>query len=205
MHIEFLLEEASAEIVLGEIVPKILGGNVTFRFINLRGKQRLLKHLPNRLKGYRNILEIHKDWRIVVLVDEDRENCEILKEKLEQFAYDANLSTPARTETFQVLNRIAVEELEAWFFGDIDALRNNHPRVSENLTQRKSYRNPDAIKGGTWEALERVLTNAGYYKKGFTSKIEVARKIAPYMNPDKNCSQSFQVFKNGLMLLAEQE
>jgi hypothetical protein len=31
------------------------------------------------------------------------------------------------------LNRIAVEELEAWFFGDIEALRAVYPKLSATL------------------------------------------------------------------------
>ena len=51
MHIEFLIEEASAEIVLTEIVPKILGDEVTFKIHDFRGKVNLLNKLPQRMKG----------------------------------------------------------------------------------------------------------------------------------------------------------
>lgn len=198
MHIEFLLEETSAEIVLTEIVPKIVGEEITFRMLNFRGKHNLLKNLPDRLKGYKAILEAQEDWRIVVLIDEDREDCQKLKQKLEEYVQNAGLATPSISDNFRVLNRIAVEEIEAWFFGDINALRNQHHRVSPNLTKQATYRNPDTIKGGTWEALERVLSNAGYYTKGFMSKTEIARNIAPFMNPEQNTSKSFQIFRDGL-------
>ncbi len=200
MHIEFLIEEASAEIVLTEIVPKILGDEVTFKVHDFRGKTNLLKKLPDRMKGYYNLLKYQEDWRIVVLIDEDRQNCQDLKQKLEDIAIQEGFSTSSTSKSFQVLNRIAVEELEAWFFGDIDALRKNYPKVPQNLTKRASYRNPDEIKGGTWEALDRVLSSAGYYTKGFMPKTEVARNIAPFINPDLNSSKSFQVFRDGLKL-----
>ncbi len=200
MHIEFLIEEASAEIVLTEIVPKILGDEVTFKVHDFRGKTNLLNKLPQRMKGYYNLLKYQEDWRIVVLIDEDRQNCLELKKQLEDIAIQEGLSTHSISESFQVLNRIAVEELEAWFFGDIDSLRTNYPRVPSNLTKRASYRDPDEIKGGTWEALERILSSAGYYTKGFMPKTEVARNIAPFMNPELNTSKSFQVFRDGLKL-----
>lgn len=203
MHIEFLLEEASAEIVLNEIVPKIIGSDVTFRIHDLQGKHKLLKNLPNRMKGYSSILKTHEDWRVVVLIDEDREDCEELKQKLEDFVKDAGLTTPSMSKNFKVLNRIVVEEIEAWFFGDLNALRETYPKVSSNLTKREAYRNPDEIKGGTWEALERVLSNAGYYAKGYFPKTEVARNIAPFMNPEINTSKSFQVFRDGLKLFLD--
>lgn len=113
MHIEFLIEEASAEIVLTEIVPKILGDEVTFKVHDFRGKTNLLKKLPDRMKGYYNLLKYQEDWRIVVLIDEDRQNCQDLKQKLEDIASQEGLSTPSKSENFKVLNRIAVEELEA--------------------------------------------------------------------------------------------
>ena len=198
MNIEFLLEEESAEAALHNLLPKILPSNVTFRFHNFRGKQNLLAQLPKRLRGYHQWLP--PDWRIVVLVDEDREDCQLLKARLEKIAADAGLQIKSQRRNFQILNRIAVEELEAWFFGDIVALNAAYPKTPVTLSQQKNYREPDAIKGGTWEALERVLQTAGYYLGGLP-KIEVARKVSQFMEPERNRSRSFQVFKEGLLEL----
>ncbi len=87
--------------------------------------------------------------------------------------------------------------MEAWFFGDIEALRGAYPRVSKSLQYQRKYRDPDAIKGGTAEALERLLIRTGYYT-GKLPKIEVAQNIGPYMDPNRNRSKSFQVFVEGL-------
>ncbi|MGC2238272.1 MAG: DUF4276 family protein [Pyrinomonadaceae bacterium] len=203
MHIEILVEEASAEIVLNEIMPKIIGDDATFKIHDFRGKSNLIKKLPDRMRGYSSILRDQKDWRIVVLIDEDRQDCQELKKTLEEIAIQAGLSTRSSSDNFQVLNRIAVEELEAWFFGDIEALRGAYPRVPPSLMQRRSYRNPDEIRGGTYEALERVLSTAGYYSKGFMPKSEVARNIAPFMSSEINSSKSFQVFRDGLKLFLD--
>lgn len=203
MHIEILVEEASSEIVLNEIVPKIVGNEVTFKVHDFRGKHNLIKKLPDRMRGYNSILKSQTDWRIVVLIDEDRQDCQELKQTLEEIAIQAGLTTPSTSDSFQVLNRIAVEELEAWFFGDIGALKGAYPKIPQTLTQRRSYRIPDEIKGGTFEALERVLSAAGYYSKGFMPKTEVARNIAPFMSPDINSSKSFQVFRDGLKLFLD--
>ena len=94
---------------------------------------------------------------------------------------------------FNVVNRIVVEELEAWFFGDVEALRVAYPRVPESLGRRAAYRDPDAIKGGTREALHRVLRNAGYYSN-YLPKIEVARRVSAHMDPARNMSRSFRNF-----------
>ncbi len=63
------------------------------------------------------------------------------------------------------------------------------------------YRDPDAIQGGTAEALGLVLRRAGYFAGGL-AKIEAARVIAPLMIPAENRSRSFQVFRGALAELA---
>jgi hypothetical protein len=93
---------------------------------------------------------------------------------------------------------LAIEELEAWFFGDIAALHAAYPRISLTLSQQAKYRDPDAIRGGTWEALGRLLHS--YYPTGLP-KIEVARAVSALMEPERNRSRSFQVFRKGLLTL----
>ncbi len=196
MHIEFLLEEQSAEAALKTILPKILPDNISFHFHVFEGKHDLLRKLPSRLKGYRSW--IPGDWRIVVLIDEDRQNCQKLKERLERAASEAGFVTKSGAPPdgyFQVMNRLAIEELEAWFFGDITALREAYPRISKTFQYRARYRDPDAIPGGTHEALARLLKT--YYPK-WLPKIMVAQNIAPHMEPSRNISRSFQVFVEGL-------
>ena len=155
--------------------------------------------MPNRLKGYQAWLP--RDWKLVILIDEDREDCLKLKQKLEEMAILSGLITKSscqKNKSFQVLNRIVVEELEAWFFGDVQAICQAYPKVSANLATQQPYRDPDAIKGGTWEALERVLRRAGYHQGGL-EKYKASSEISKYMNPELNRSKSFQVFYRGLL------
>ena len=102
-----------------------------------------------------------------------------------------------------MINRIAIQELEAWYFGDWDAVRAAYPRVSETVPRRTGYRDPDAIAGGTWEAFERVLQRSGYFAGGLR-KIQAARSIAPHVDPVRNTSHSFQVFRDALLELASE-
>lgn len=199
MHLEFLVEEASLESALTQIVPKILPSTVTYKIHAFRGKTDLLAKLPNRLKGYQAWLP--PDWKIVILIDEDREDCLKLKQQLEIMAISSGLITKSscqKDKSFQVLNRIVVEELEAWFFGDVEAICQAYPKVSPNLANQQPYRDPDAIKGGTWEALERVLKKAGYHPGGL-EKYKASSEISKYMNPKSNRSKSFKVFYEGLL------
>ncbi len=204
MHLEILLEEPSAEEALKIIVPRMVPPEVSFRIHAHLSKADLLGSLEGRLRGYSRWMP--RDWMIVVLVDEDRGDCRELKARLERASQRAGLVSKSRRrggQLFQMLNRIAIEELEAWFFGDIDALRAAYPRVPGTLAARAAYRNPDAIGGGTWEALERVLRNAGYHRGGLP-KIAAAKAISNHMMPERNRSHSFQVFRTGLLEAVQQ-
>lgn len=202
MHLEVLVEELSAEIALGLLVPLIVGPGATVSVHAYQGKRDLLAKLPGRLRGYARWIR-ENDTRVVVLVDEDRQDCRRLKAALERAAADAGLTTKTaarQQEPFFVLNRLAVEELEAWFFGDCDAIRAAYPGVPASLENGRRFRDPDAVAGGTWEQLEKVLQDAGYHPGGL-AKTVAAREIAAHMDPDRNRSTSFRSFREGLRAL----
>jgi len=200
-RVEVLVEEPSSEAALAHLLPRILGP-ISFSVHSHRGKQDLLAKLPGKLQAYGKWLP--PDWRILVVVDGDRGDCRALKRRLEDAASRAGLltrSTTRGTAPWVVANRIAIEELEAWFFGDWAAVQAAYPRVDTGVPRQARYRDPDRISGGTWEALEHVLQGAGYFGSGLP-KIEVARAIAGHMDPAANKSRSFQVFRDALAELA---
>lgn len=184
------------EAFLRAVLPKLLG-NTHFTIHTFRGKDQLLKRLPSRLNGYAKW--IPQDYRIVVLVDRDNEDCKKLKKQLEQMALNAGLATRSQPTDgqFIVINRIVIEELEAWYFGDWQAVQKAYPGVSQFIPVKPRYQDPDAIRGGTWEHFGRVLRRAGYYKNGLR-KIEAAQYIGPYIDPENNRSHSFQCFRDAL-------
>lgn len=201
MHFEFLVEEPSAEAALGELLPRLIGHDATFRIHPHQGKKDLLDSLLGKLRGYSRWLP--SDWRVVVLIDLDSGDCKKVKASLEKQARNARLTTKSSATSRsrpQVLNRIAVEELEAWFFGDVEALCAAYPGVPPTLGAKSGFRDPDKIKGGTWERLEQVLQKAGHFKGGL-AKIAAAREIAKHMRPDRNRSRSFNVFRDGLQAM----
>lgn len=82
---------------------------------------------------------------------------------------------------------------------DNEAIKQAYPRF-----KGKPSKNPDQIKGGTWEKLLRDLQAAGYYSRiDFLPKIEVARKIAACMEPGRNISPSFKIFVSGIKELTQ--
>jgi hypothetical protein len=155
------------------------------------------------LRGYTHGLP--PDWRIVVLVDKDADDCHDLKTELENAASQAGLQTRTAARgarLYQVLSRLVIEELESWFFGDADALLGAYPRLPQTLRTSPRYRRPDDLSGPR-EILEHALKHARYYRTG-VPRIEMARLISEHMDPARNRSRSFRVFADGLEGLVEQ-
>jgi hypothetical protein len=193
-HFEILVEEPSAEAFLQRILPTILGP-ITFTIHVHFGKSDLLKKLEGRLKGYSHWLP--NDWRIIVLVDRDDEDCLDLKQSLEGIAATAGLPTRSVNAQWKVSNRIIIEELEAWYFGEWNAVTQAYPRVPNSIPAKAAFRDSDAILGGTWEALERTLKKAGYFPEGLP-KLEVADAVGTHFNAEACSSNSFGQLLNAL-------
>ncbi|AWM34468.1 DUF4276 family protein [Hymenobacter nivis] len=196
MHVEFLLEEESAEAALRVLGPRLLP-NCTFQFIPHQGKDDLLKRLPGRLKTYARRLPTEPELRVVVLMDADA-NCRARKQTLERLVAEAGITTKtaaAAGQPFQVITRLAVTELEAWFLGDPDAIQAAYSRVHPNHF-KGIHTVPDEIPDA-WETLWRVLQRANLYPTG-KAKVEWAETIAPHLDPARNTSASFRGFCAGL-------
>ncbi len=200
--VDVLVEEPSMEAALRLLLPKMLEG-VPFEVYPFRCKDDLLAKLPDRLRGYSKWLK-ETARIVVVVVDRDDDDCVELTKRLEKMAQQAGLtSRTARGQgSYQVVNRLAIEELEAWFFGDWFAVRAAYPRVASTVPAKAKYRDPDAVSGGTWEAFERLLQTAGYFAGGLR-KIEAARAVAEHMVPSRNASASFCALRRALQDLAE--
>ncbi len=203
MNVEFLLEEESAEEALRLLLPGILPDHVTIQTYVLSGKTRMLNTLPQRLAGYSRWMPA--DYRIVVAIDRDQDDCQALKERIERIISTAGLvsKTASGADCYQAATRIVVQELEAWFLGDMHALRAAYPRVPAGLEKQRSYRDPDAMRRPA-DVLLRILKGAGYYEDSKElPKRETARNIAPHMEPARNRRASFQCFHALLTDLAK--
>lgn len=149
-HLELLVEEPSMEAFLRAHLPNLLGRATSFEVYPYQGKDDLLNRLEQRLRGYAAWLP--QDWRIVVIVDRDDDDCLALKDLLEARVLSAGLRSRRATKSqWQVVTRIAVEELESWYFGDWQAVSAVYPRVPQGTAGKASFRDCDAIRGGTWE------------------------------------------------------
>lgn len=202
LHIH--VEEPSMEAFLNEMLPRYLDPAIAWKPINYGSKHRLLATLPTRLRGYANINPAYRP-KSLVLVDRDDDDCLALKAQLEAACHAANLISRAAAQaehSFDIVNRVVIEELEAWYFGDISALRTAWPGVPATLGHQARFRNPDAVLGGTHEALLSVLQRAGHFKGlDRLPKIEAARRMGKLVDPENNQSQSFNAFLTGLQAL----
>ena len=178
-RIIFLLEERSMKVLLEGMLPRLLPG-IDFLCIPHEGKQDLEKSIPRKLKAWRE-----PGVHFVVVRDNDGGDCLKLKQKL------VNLCAGAGRE--DTLVRIAVQELDAWYFGDPTALAlafdNEQLRL---IGRKKQYRDPDSISVPSVE-LEKLVPQF--------QKISGARLMAKYLDSSDNRSHSFRVFMNGVVRL----
>lgn len=182
MKLVFLLEEPSAKYLLDELLPKILPEGVLFQTIPHNGKHALEKSIPRKLRGWNE----PGDIRFVILHDQDTKDCHELKRAL--------LALCEGTDR-RALVRIACQEMESWYFGDIQALAlaYDNPRLNKISAQEK-YRIPDEIHSPK-EELYRLIPEH--------HQIAGAKRIAPYMDIERNTSESFRQFVSGVRHFAE--
>ena len=130
------------EAFLRVLLPRILPRERTFEIHALQGKAALLRKRPDRLRGYAGWLP--GNWRIVVVADRDDDDCLDLKRTLDVAAAQARLPMRSTDRTaWRLVNRIAIKELEAWYFGDWDAVRRAYPRVLPTVPNSQPYRDPE--------------------------------------------------------------
>jgi len=212
MHVEFLVEDSSGQKLLEHLVPLLIGeenDRVSYRFHHYGGighlprglrsaakarKRLLLSRLPSILKGYAKTPGIDA---VVVVLDSDRQDCVKFLTELRAVA-----SGSGRSDT---LFRIAIEEIEAWYLGDREAIKAAYSAAK--LAALATY-TQDSICG-TWERLAdavypggaKAVERAGWPTPG-NLKHEWAERIAPHLQIDRNVSPSFRTFCEGVRRVA---
>lgn len=216
MHFEILVEDQSGKRALEVIVPKIVGPQHTIRVISYKGigripkdlgniadasKRILLQCLPKLLRGYgRTYSNYPQDYHAVVIVvcDLDDKCQRDFRKELREILQTC---TPRPNTAFC----FAIEEGEAWFLGDVRAIKKAYPRAKEGILS--SYVN-DSICG-TWERLADAIYPGGSQalsKNGWQAigkeKSVWSEKIAPHMDVDLNSSPSFSYFRDKIRKLS---
>ncbi len=216
MHFEILVEDQSGKKMLDILIPKVIGNGHTFRIHPYKGigripkgmkgntdpnKRILLDQLPKILHGYgKTFADYPPEYpaAAIVVCDLDDKCMKTFREELFKILETCN----PRPETRFC---IAIEEGEAWYLGDIQAIKKAYPGAKEAVL--RSYIN-DSICG-TWERLadavysggSRNLSAQGWQKIGH-EKSKWAETIAPHMDIENNKSPSFCYFIQKLKELA---
>lgn len=173
-------------------LPRLVSGHQVKKIIIHRGKRDMKRKLAKRLSGLAKSLP--ETARVFLLLDCDLEDCRKLKADLERHALTAGFRTRSKCPSnWQLVNRIVMRELEAWYFGCWSAVCAAYPNADQNIPSKAKYRTPDAIINPA-QAFERVMQSRGYFPKGM-SKLDTARCIGERITTQtKITSRSFRVF-----------
>lgn len=168
----FLLEEQSMQTLLDGLLPRIFP-SLSFLCIPHEGKSDLEKSIPRKLRGW----NVPGDTFIVVR-DQDAGDCREVKAGLVQLC--ANAGRPG------TVVRIACRELEAWYFGEPEAVAEAYGDAAfPSKVQGARFRVPDEIVGPS-KALSELVPDF--------QKVSGARRMAEHLTRERNRSRSFQVF-----------
>src|SRR5580704_15360225 len=139
MHFEILVEDQSGAKALDNLVPRIIGDQHSYRIHSYRGIGRipkgmrdndnageriLLENLPRLLKGYGktfNGYPLPNDAAVILVCDLDNKCLKLFRAELYRIL---NACHPPPQTRFC----IAIEEGEAWFLGDLSAIRAAYPK-----------------------------------------------------------------------------
>lgn len=146
----------------------------------------LLDLLPATLRAYASSCE--PDEAVLVLVDADDEDCRELKAQLVELAR-------AECPELRVVFRIAVEETEVFYFGDLRALQAAFPAA--DMARARSFSFDSIPPNGTAEEFAEVVGDE------IPRKVEWAEKMGAKLTtrPAANRSPSFQALHAGIAKL----
>ncbi len=204
MHFEILVEGQSELTALSILMPSIVGSYLkphSWRIHKHRGigklpddfyskpnvnDMTLLHQLPAKIKAYSKYPS--DDRVVVVLLDlDDNDKDELIRQLNSISDYCEN--------KIKLCFLFAVEELEAWYMGDLQALIRYNPNINQD--ELGGYIQ-DSICG-TWEVLAKADDPSFMRLKkrdprSLDKKKEWAKKIPPHMKIDINRSPSFREF-----------
>jgi hypothetical protein len=172
-----LTEEESMEVTMRALLPKL--GIADFQILTFQGVGDLENSLTRRLRGWRD-----PNARFLVIRDNDNGDCRERKQRLLDRIGAAGGERIAKV-------RIVMQELEAWFLGD--------PQALEAAGLLPAGKRPAWLRAPEDEAqpVARLRTlDPGY------GKVSGARRIAPHLDSARNAAHSFHATITAIQDLA---
>ena len=184
VHFEILVEDQSGKAMLDILLPKIIGHTHTFRTLCYKGIGRLpkksqannnqqitshrllLNNLPKLLQGYGKTYKNNPTYphKVIVVCDLDN-RCK--HQFLQQLKGILQACKPQPNAVFC----IAVEEGEAWLFGDRKAIEQAYPNAKSDILDNYEA---DSICN-TWELLADAIHSGGSQKLNEKGYPEIGR------------------------------
>ena len=206
MYVELIIEDWSGKKAMDILIPRLFGNDIAVRTHSYKGlgripkglkpksdasKRMLLSQLPRLLQGFGRVPACKA---VVVICDLDDNDKNHFLAELDNVLNSCN---PRPNTVFC----LAIEEFEAWYLGDLNAVRKAYPRVKDNVL--RGYIN-DSICG-TWEMLADAVYSGGskaLIAKGWQAigeqKSIWAETISPHMDIEDNVSPSFNEMREKL-------
>lgn len=197
MKLHFLVEGPSEVELLNGLLPRLIPAH-KFAIYPHQGKGKLptdpalppdpknrgvLDQLPAILRAWGKTFSPNTD-RVVVLVDKDDDDCVWLLEKLTEMLEEIR---PAPLCMF----RIAIEEVESWYLGDLAAMK----RAFNTVDKKPLAGYEQDSTCGAWELFKEVIKDRLERKPYWARKMGVELDVD---NLEHNRSPSFQTFCRGV-------
>lgn len=212
MHLCFHVEDQSGRFLLEKLLPPIVSirRDITYNIHHYRGlgslpnnlrtdgqvPRLLLANLPKFLTGYSRTPGIDA---VIVVADLDSEQRQVFLAKLRDIAVRCGAQHIAHF-------CLAVEEIEAWLLGDLEAVLAAYPHAKRAVLDKYQQ---DSVCG-TWELLGDAVHPGGIkalkklpYPEVGRLKCEWASRIGEHMDVTANRSPSFQTFRAKIAQLME--
>ena len=146
MRFEFLIEDQSGAKAMKILLPKLLGDTIPFSLHSYKGighipknlkpksdatKRLLLDQLPRLLRGYGK----NPDCGCIIII------CDLDERNKQQFLSELNGVLDSCNPKPRAYFCLAIEEFEAWYLGDLAAVRKAYPKAKDGFF--KGYKNDD--------------------------------------------------------------
>ncbi len=166
--------------IVAEAVVRKLGFSDRTLILGHQGKSDLEVSFPRKLRVWANPITT----RFIICRDNDGSNCVALKNKL---AERVHVETKHEYKI-----RIVMNELEAWYLGDLSALESAGViKVGEaqKLMNKGKFRDPEKLVKAKQEFLKLTKT---------TGQTRLAELIGPHMSLENNKATSYLQFVQAL-------